>query len=61
MCVNPQCGFDIRMPHLSLKLQVEKNPAIGLRVLEATGVAPHRGELLQLPNGFERCEARLNE
>jgi hypothetical protein len=30
-------------------LQVEKNPAIGLRVLEATGVAAHRGAPLPLP------------
>jgi hypothetical protein len=30
-------------------LQVEKNPAIGIRVLEATGVAAHRGAPPQLP------------
>jgi hypothetical protein len=30
-------------------LQVEKNPAVAYRVLEATGVAPHQGERLRLP------------
>jgi len=30
-------------------LQVEKNPTIGLAVLERTGVSAHRGERMQLP------------
>jgi hypothetical protein len=30
-------------------LKVEKNPAVAYRVLEATGVAPHQGQLLQAP------------
>ncbi len=45
-------------------LQVEKNPAVAYRLLEATGVAPHQGERLQLPEtalsetGMER-QARM--
>lgn len=44
-------------------LQVGKNPAVGYRILEGTGVAPCQGERLQLPestseSGYER-QARL--
>jgi hypothetical protein len=45
-------------------LQVGKNPAVGYRILEGTGVAPYQGERLQLPEttasetGHER-QARL--
>jgi hypothetical protein len=44
-------------------LQVGKNPAVGYRILEGTGVAPCQGERLQLPEstaetGYER-QARL--
>jgi hypothetical protein len=40
-------------------LQIEKNPRVGYQILEATGVAPHRGERLQLPesapeDGYQR-------
>jgi hypothetical protein len=45
-------------------LQVTKDPKVGYQVLEATGVAPHQGERLQVPEttssetGIER-QARL--